>query len=50
VASVPGVTKEWSADALGSAISSQGTSGYISVMVALKFIYSLNKGLMFCSK
>jgi hypothetical protein len=42
------VPKVCSADPKGSASSSQGIRGYVSVMVALKVTYSLIKGIMFC--
>ena len=42
------VPKVCSTDSLGTATSSEGIRGYISVMDALKFTCLLIKGIMYC--
>ena len=42
------VPKVCFADPKGSATSSQGIRGYISVKAALKFTYFFDKGIMCC--
>jgi hypothetical protein len=45
----PLIAKLSPADPLGSATSSQGICGYVSVLAALKVTYFLIKGIMLCS-